>query len=276
MAKASRAINPRFPSSTVMMELEGKVALVTGASRGIGRATAIALARAGADVSINYLRTKSGAEEVAEKIREMGRKAVTIRANIGYGSEAKAMVEETLRRLGRINILVNNAGVLRRVDVMNMNERDMNEMINVNVKGTIYCTLETAKHMISDRNGRIINLSSIFGMGAEGTNSTLYSTTKGAIITLTKRLAQELGPYGITVNAVAPGFIKTDMTFENNPTQFRRWVRKTASITALRRIGKPEEVANVILFLASDGASFITGQTIMVDGGRSDLLSYSG
>jgi 3-oxoacyl-[acyl-carrier protein] reductase len=259
----------------VQTGLEGKVALVTGASRGIGRATALALAGEGADVSINYLQTRRGAEEVARRIRKMGRRAITARANVGSRAEVRGMVEETVASLGRIDILVNNAGIMRRLDVMNMNQRDLDELIDVNMKGTIYCSLDAARHMIKHKGGRIINLSSVLAQGAWGKNSTLYSMTKGAIITLTKRLAQELGPYGITVNAVAPGFIRTDMTVEGDLGEFRRRVRETAPRTALRRIGEPEEVANVILFLASDGASFITGQTIMVDGGRGDLLSSS-
>jgi 3-oxoacyl-[acyl-carrier protein] reductase len=255
--------------------LEGRVALVTGASRGIGRATALALAGEGADVAVNYLKTRSGAEEIAKEIKKMGRRAITVRANVGSGVEARMLVEKTVENLGGIDILVNNAGVLKRQDVLNMNEGDLNEMIDVNVKGTIYCSREAAKYMMKKSRGRIINLSSIFGKGAWGSNSTLYSVTKGAVITLTKRLAQELGPHGITVNAVAPGFIRTDMTVEGNPRRFRKWVSETAPRTALRRIGEPEEVADVILFLASDRASFITGQTIMVDGGRGDLLSSS-
>jgi len=272
---ASKPINHSLPRPNVQTGLEGKVALVTGASRGIGRATALALANEGADVSINYLKTSSGAEDVANRIRRMGRRAVTVRADVGSRAEARRMVADTVKKLGGIDVLVNNAGVLKRLDVMNMSESALDEMVNVNLKGTIFTSLEAARHMIPKKSGRIINLSSVFAKGAWGRNSTLYSVTKGAIVTLTKRLAQELGPYGITVNAVAPGFIKTDMTVEGNPERFRRWVREIAPRTALRRIGEPEEIASVILFLASERSSFITGQTIMVDGGRGDLLSSS-
>jgi 3-oxoacyl-[acyl-carrier protein] reductase len=253
----------------------GRIALVTGGSRGIGRATSLALGREGAKVAVNYSKNKSAADEVVAKIRSLGGDAVAIQANVGDRAQVKHMVEETVSAFGKIDVLVNNAGFVYRVDAMNMeDENQFEEMMDVHMRGTFYASKDAGKHMMGQKYGRIINVSSVSGIGTASANTTPYAISKGGLIIMTKRFAQELGPYGITVNAVAPGFIKTDFTLSLG-NDYEVKAEAAAGITALRRIGMPEEVAELILFLASDAASFITGQTITIDGGRKDTLSHS-
>jgi 3-oxoacyl-[acyl-carrier protein] reductase len=253
----------------------GRVALVTGGSRGIGRATSLALGREGAKVAVNYSKNKSAADEVVAEIRALGGDAVAIQADVGDRAQVKRMIEETVSAFGRIDILVNNAGFVHRVDAMNMeDENQFEEMMDVHMGGTFYASKDAGKHMVGQKYGRIINVTSVSGIGTASANTTPYAISKGGLIIMTKRFAQELGPYGITVNAIAPGFIKTDFTLSLGK-DYEVKAEAAAGITALRRIGMPEEVAELILFLASDAASFITGQTITIDGGRKDTLSMS-
>ncbi|MGA2199285.1 MAG: 3-oxoacyl-ACP reductase family protein [Nitrososphaerales archaeon] len=255
--------------------VNGRVALVTGGSRGIGRATAIALAREGAKVCVNYSKNESAAEEVVSIIRSQGGDAVAIGADIGDRAQVGRLVDETVSNFGRIDILVNNAGLIHRSDAMNMqDERQFREMMEVHTMGTFFASVDAGRHMVQQKYGRIVNVASNSALGTGSLNSTLYAISKGAIVIMTKRFAQELGPHGITVNAVAPGFVKTDFTLALGK-DFDSRVEDTASKSALRRVAMPEEIAEVILFLASDGASFLTGQTITVDGGRKDNLSHS-
>ena len=244
------------------MLLDGKIALVTGGSRGIGRAVAIELAKEGAAVAINYAGNKAAAEEVQSIITQMGGKAMIIQADVSDEKSAMQMVEEVIAQLGGIDILVNNAGITRDGLFIRMKEEDWNAVINTNLTGIFNCTKVAAKYMMKKRSGRIINMSSVSGiMGNAG--QTNYAAAKAGVIGFTKSLAREMASRGITVNAVAPGFIATDMTAAM-PEKAQEHV--LASIP-LGKMGKPEDIANAVLFLASDKASYITGQVIHVDGG---------
>ena len=244
------------------MLLDGKIALVTGASRGIGRAIAIELAKEGATVAINYAGNKTAAEEVKNIITEMGGKAMIIQADVSDENSAMNMVEEVIKEFGGIDILVNNAGITRDGLFIRMKEDDWNAVINTNLTGIFNCTKVAAKYIMKKRSGKIINMSSVSGiMGNAG--QTNYAAAKAGVIGFTKSLAREMASRGITVNAVAPGFIATDMTAAM-PEKAQEHV--LASIP-LGKMGEPKDIANAVLFLASDKASYITGQVIHVDGG---------
>lgn len=244
------------------MLLDGKIALVTGGSRGIGRAVAIELAKEGAAVAINYAGNKAAAEEVQSIITQMGGKAMIIQADVSDEKSAMQMVEEVIAQLGGIDILVNNAGITRDGLFIRMKEEDWNAVINTNLTGIFNCTKVAAKYMMKKRSGRIINMSSVSGiMGNAG--QTNYAAAKAGVIGFTKSLAREMASRGITVNAVAPGFIATDMT----AAMPEKAQEQVLTSIPLGKMGKPEDIANAVLFLASDKASYITGQVIHVDGG---------
>ena len=245
-----------------MSKVEGKVALVTGASRGIGRAIALALAEAGADVIVNYAGSEAAAADTAASIQAMGRRAITVRANVGKADEAEQLVKTSLDQFGKIDILVNNAGITRDNLIMRMKEEEFDQVIETNLKGVFNCLKFVTRPMMKQRSGRIINISSVVGaLGNPGQAN--YVAAKAGVIGLTKSAARELASRGITVNAVAPGFIETDMT-ETLPEGTREQL--LAGIP-LARLGRPEDVAKAVLFLASDDASYMTGQTIHIDGG---------
>lgn len=245
-----------------MSTVEGKVALVTGASRGIGRAIAIALAEAGADVIVNYAGSQGAAEETVAAIEALGRKAVAIQANVGKADEAEQLVKSSLEQFGKIDILVNNAGITRDNLIMRMKEEEFDQVIETNLKGVFNCLKAVTRPMMKQRSGRIINISSVVGqLGNPGQAN--YVAAKAGVIGLTKAAARELASRGITVNAVAPGFIETDMTDalpEGTKEQLLTGI-------PLARLGRPEDIAKAVLFLASEDASYMTGQTIHVDGG---------
>ncbi len=262
----------------VICLLEDKVALITGASRGIGRAIALTFAREGAKVVVNYHRSKSMAEEIVEEIRKEGRIAVAIQANVGDRDAVKKMIDKSLREFGRVDILINNAGVLMRDgSLLDFNDDEFNSMWQVNVKGILHCSRAIVPHMMEKQYGKIVNITSIAGLGTSRLpGNMLYGSTKAAVVILTKRLALELGQYGINVNAIAPGLIRTDMGIGGrNIVEQVEFLKYFEEKSILRRIGEPEEVANAALFLASDKASFITGQVLTVDGGRIDFISHS-
>jgi len=244
------------------MLLDGKVALVTGASRGIGRAVAIALAKAGALVAVNYAGNVKAAEEVQQIITQAGGKAILVRGDVAQAEVVDEMMKTVMDEFGRIDILVNNAGITRDGLLMRMKESDWDAVIDTNLKGIFHCTKAAAKHMMKARSGRIINMTSVVGLiGNAG--QTNYAAAKAGVTGFSKSAAKELASRGITVNMVAPGFIDTDMTAVL-PEKVREEMVKGIP---MGRMGTPEEVAEAVLFLASDQASYITGQIINLDGG---------
>jgi 3-oxoacyl-[acyl-carrier protein] reductase len=242
--------------------LEGKKALVTGASRGIGRSIAIALAEAGADVAINYSGSEAAAAETAQAVEALGRRAILIKANVGKVDEFDAMVKEVIEQFGAVDILVNNAGITRDNLIMRMKEDEFDQVIETNLKGVFNGIKAVTRSMMKQRSGRIINISSVVGvLGNPGQAN--YVAAKAGVIGLTKASARELASRGITVNCVAPGFIQTEMT-DKLPEEMRQ---SLAGQIPLARLGDPSDIANAVRFLASDASAYMTGQTIHVDGG---------
>lgn len=242
--------------------LKGQTALVTGASRGIGRSIALGLADLGANVAVNYAGSEAAAAEVVEAIRAKGVSAIAVKSNVGRSEEADAMVKQVLETFGRIDILVNNAGITRDNLIMRMKEEEFDQVIETNLKGVFNCLKAVTRPMMKQRYGRIINISSVVGaLGNPGQAN--YVAAKAGVIGLTKSAARELASRGITVNAVAPGFIDTDMTREL-PEDMREGL---LGGIPLARLGQPEEIAGVVAFLASSSASYMTGQVLHVDGG---------
>ncbi|MFD0671781.1 3-oxoacyl-[acyl-carrier-protein] reductase [Cohnella sp. GCM10027633] len=245
-----------------MWDLSGKSALVTGASRGIGRAIAIGLAEAGADVAVNYSGSEAAAAETVKAIEALGRKAIMIKANVGKTAEFEEMTAKALEAFGKLDILVNNAGITRDNLIMRMKEEDFDDVIETNLKGVFNGLKAVTRPMMKQRSGRIINISSVVGvLGNAGQAN--YVAAKAGVIGLTKSAAKELASRGITVNAVAPGFIVSDMT-DKLPEEAKN---KIAGDIPLGRLGRPEDIAAAVVYLASDAASYMTGQTIHVDGG---------
>ena len=244
------------------MLLGGKVALVTGASRGIGRAIALRLAGEGAKVAINYAGNTAKAEAVKAEIEQNGGEAILVQADVADSSAVEAMVAKVNEAFGQIDILVNNAGITRDGLLMRMKEEDFDAVVNTNLKGVFHCTKTVSKLMMKKRSGRIINMASVVGiMGNAG--QTNYAAAKAGVIGFSKSAAKELAARGITVNVVAPGFIDTDMT----AAMTDKAKELTLTGIPMKKMGTPEDVANAVLFLASDCASYITGQTVNVDGG---------
>ncbi len=257
--------------------IEGLSAIVTGGSRGIGRATALALAHEGGKVVVNYRQQAKEAEEVVSLIEKAGGEAFPFQADVSVRGAVNEMVAETVKRFGGVDILVNNAGIGRGGSpLLELKEEDFDAMADTHVKGTLLCVQAVAPHMMKKRNGKIVNISSVAGIGTALAQTTLYAATKGALIMLTKRLALELGPYNITVNSIAPGHILTEMTtMGRTSAEVKERGRYFEEHTMLRREGIPEDIAKVVLFFASDDANFVTGQVLSVDGGRTDFLSHS-
>ncbi|MET3288437.1 UNVERIFIED_CONTAM: 3-oxoacyl-[acyl-carrier protein] reductase [Brevibacillus sp. OAP136] len=242
--------------------LTGKVALVTGASRGIGRAIALRLAADGCNVVVNYAGSEAAAAETVAKIKELGREAIMVKANVSSTDEVNDMFKSALDTFGQIDILVNNAGITRDNLMMRMKEEEWDDVIDTNLKGVFNCIKAATRPMMKQRSGRIINITSVVGvLGNAGQAN--YVAAKAGVIGLTKTAARELASRGITVNAVAPGFIATDMT-DVLPEDVKA---NLLTQIPLARLGQADEIANVVHFLASDAAAYMTGQTLHVDGG---------
>ena len=239
---------------------KGQVALITGASRGIGRAIAISLAKEGANVVVNYASSSAAAEEVVAEITQGGGSAIALQADVSKADQVDALVNATMEKWHRLDILVNNAGITRDTLLLRMKPEDWQAVIDLNLTGVFLCTRAASKIMLKQKSGRIINITSVSGlMGNPGQAN--YSAAKAGVIGFTKTIAKELASRGITVNAVAPGFINTDMTNDVKSEEILKFI-------PLGRFGQPEEVAGMVRFLAADSAaSYITGQVLNVDGG---------
>jgi 3-oxoacyl-[acyl-carrier protein] reductase len=250
------------------MELEDKVSVVTGASRGMGRAIALKLASLGSKVAVNYVAieadNKADADNVAETIVRLGGEAMPVEADIRDGEAVKAMMQQVIDKWGKIDILVNSAGITRDTLLLRMSDDAWDDVMSTNLRGAYLCTKFALRSMIRQGWGRIVNIASIAGL-IGNVGQTNYAASKGGLIAFTKSVAREVGSRNITANAVAPGFINTQMT-QKLPDEVKKSI---LAMTSLQRIGEPEEVAELVAFLASDRAGYITGQVICIDGGIS-------
>jgi 3-oxoacyl-[acyl-carrier protein] reductase len=247
------------------IDLTGKVAIITGAASGIGRATAVTLAESGAAVTINYKRNEKDAELLRKQIVSMGGRAITVQADVTLASDVEALVKRAAEEFGPVDVLVNNAGSLvERLRILELTEERWDEVMDLNLKSAFLCSKAVVPSMMERKAGAIINLSSIAGRNGGALGSIHYSTAKGGLITFTKGLAKELAPFGVRVNAVSPGVIDTPYHEQfSSPEMMKNYV----NAIPLGRVGKPEEVAKVIAFLASDAASYLAGETIEINGG---------
>lgn len=245
-----------------MESYKNKTVLITGASRGIGQAISLAFAEMGANIVINYVKSKDRAEILVEKIKKMNVKAIAIQADVSNFEESKKLVEEALEHFGQIDVLINNSGITKDNLMLRMKEDDFDQVINVNLKGTWNMCKHMTKHFLKNRSGSIINVSSVVALiGNPGQAN--YVASKAGVIGLTKSLAKEFGPRNIRVNAIAPGFIQTEMT-ENLGQEIKDYYLNQIP---LNRLGQPKDIADLCVFLASDKANYITGQVISVNGG---------
>jgi 3-oxoacyl-[acyl-carrier protein] reductase len=242
--------------------LKGKTALITGAGRGIGRAIALKLAAEGAGIVLNYVHNEAAAAKLVQQIENSGGRALAVRADVSLFEEARELVAKAKTEFGAVDILVNNAGITRDSLLMRMTEEDFDRVLEVNLKGAFNCCRQVVPLMVKQRSGRIINITSVVGLVGNA-GQVNYAASKAGLVGLTKALAKEIGSRSITVNAIAPGFIETDMTSALSAEV----IKAAQDSTALKRLGQPEDVAEAVCFLASAGAGYITGQVLSVDGG---------
>lgn len=255
-----------------MGKLDQRVAIVTGGGTGIGRSIALTFAKEGADVVVSS-RKMANLEKVVEEIKALGRRSLVVTADVSVKEQVQNMVKQTVDKFGRIDILVNNAGIIRRVPLLEMTEQDWDGVIDADLKGVFLCTQTVARHMIEQKYGKIINISSIAGRGGALSGLSSYSAAKAGVIQLTKSTALELAPYGISINAIAPGAVITPITyFQRTPEQVEQFMEDSKKLAVLGRLGATQDIANLALFLASDDSSFICGETIAIDGGRKDRM----
>ncbi|WZL74810.1 3-oxoacyl-[acyl-carrier-protein] reductase [Clostridiaceae bacterium 35-E11] len=244
------------------MHLSGKTAIITGGSRGIGKAIALKLAELGANVVVNYTSNPQKAEEVVKAVKNMGRDALALKADVSNSEEVQMFMKEVEKHFDTIDILINNAGITKDTLLMKMKEDDWDQVVAINLKGTYNCTKAVIRKMMKQKEGKIVNIASVVGiMGNAGQAN--YAASKAGIVGFTKSVAKELGSRGINVNAVAPGFIETDMTDALSDEVKENLMAQIP----LKQLGKPEDVANVVGFLCTDAANYITGQVLNVDGG---------
>jgi 3-oxoacyl-[acyl-carrier protein] reductase len=253
-------------------KLIGKVALVTGAARGIGREIALTLAREGADIVANALHAPN-LQSLAGEIERLGRRASWVTADVSNRADVERMVQSAIGTFGKIDILVCNAGITRFAPFLEMTEEDWDAVVDVDLKGTFLCGQAVAKHMVARKYGKIVNVSSLSGVGARNPTMANYAASKAGVNNLSRVMALALGEFGINVNVVAPGVIKTEMGLSRRTAEeWEAYQDLYRQQTALRRVGEAQDIANVVLFLASDDSSFMTGQVLVSDGGVKDGL----
>lgn len=244
------------------MKFKDKVVLVTGASRGIGKATALSFAKEGAKIIVNYNNSQKEANDVVKEISKMGSETIALKCDVSKEEEVKKMVSESIKKFGRIDILVNNAGIVFDIPLFEKTVEQWNKTLGVNLIGIYLCSKYAAPYLKKQKTGIIVNISSTNGIDTLGTESADYDASKSGVISLTRNLATELAP-DVRVNCIAPGWVNTDIN-KNLPKDY---VAEETEHILMKRFGKPEEIAKAALFLASDDASFITGTTLVVDGG---------
>lgn len=256
-----------------MSDFKDKVAVVTGASRSIGRGIALAFAEKGGAVVVNYSRSRGEADEVVDEIREMGGRALAVHCDVSKRSEVEAMFDTAIREFGKVDILVNNAGVAKGGSILETSDDVWDMHMEVNLRGVFLCTQVAARHMVERGYGKIVNISSNSGFGIAMDGETAYAVSKAGVIQLTKSSAYDLGSYGVNVNCVAPGAVDTVMLKGGrSDAEYEKVLQGRRDRAILGITGKPEDIANAVLFFACDKTHYITGKTLLVDGGRKDFL----
>lgn len=255
------------------MEFKDKVAVVTGASRSIGRGIALALAKEGCAVAVNYSRSKDEADEVVKSIKEMGGKAIAVQCDVSKRDEVESMFKTTIKEYGKVDILVNNAGVAFGGSILETTDEVWDKQLAVNLKGVFLCSQVAARHMVERKYGKIVNISSNSGFGIAMDGETSYAVSKAGVIQLTKSCSYDLGPYGINVNCVAPGAVDTVLLKgSRSDEEYEKVLQGRIDRASLGIYGTPEDIANAVLFFANDKSRYITGKILLVDGGRKDFL----
>lgn len=252
-----------------MGRLEGKVAIITGSGRGLGKDMALRFAQEGADIVVNDILAKE-MEATVQEVGKLGRKAIAVLADVSKKEDVTRLVDTAIATFSKVDILVNNAGAAHNFPLFDTTEEKWDQVIDVDLKGTFLCIQLLAPHMIKRKYGKIINIASGAGLGSG--LDVAYAAAKAGVVQMTKSCARELGPHGINVNSIAPGAIMTDQSYKRTPEQVKQWVALRTKSTALGRVGTLADVSNLALFLASEESSFITGQTIPLNGGRYDRM----